>query len=83
MTPVAELSVYLAWIVVMESAERQAVVQFHATVGHIQGGYGDTILLREVFPQRKMKGGVPRQIVSGILGIRQPIRESGAVVHIG
>jgi hypothetical protein len=32
MTPVAELSVYLAWIVVVESAERQAVVQFYATV---------------------------------------------------
>ena len=82
MKPIAELRVDCARIVPVKSAKRQTVVQLHATISHIQRGYGDGVSLHEGFPEREIERGVLRQIVPGILRVRNPVREPRAVVHI-
>ena len=47
----AEFGVYLAGVVVMKSSEGHTVVQKDAAICHIQSSHGNTIFIREAFPE--------------------------------
>ena len=82
MEAVTQLDINLPWVIPMESAECQAVVQLHAAVCHVEGGYRDGVFFSETFPERNIERGVPWQIVPGVLNGRRPVVEPRAVVHI-
>jgi hypothetical protein len=51
MKSVAELGVYLAWVVVVKSSERHTVVQKDVAICRIQSSHGNAIFLRKTFPE--------------------------------
>ena len=51
MKAVAELSVYLARVVVMKPPERHTVVQEDAAIPHVERSHGNPKFLREAFPE--------------------------------
>jgi len=79
---VPEFAIDLSRVVVVKATERQTVVQLHATVRHIQCGYGNGVFLAEGFAQRNVERGVLRQIRARILRVRKPVCEPRPVVHI-
>src|SRR5689334_7308795 len=79
---VAEFDVDLARIVVMKSAEGQAVVNQKMTVRNVQCIYGDREFLAEVLAQRKIDRGVSRKVWVRELSVGRSIRECRAVVDI-
>ena len=62
MEAVTKFDIDFPRIIPVESAERQAIVQLHATVCHIERGQGNGIFFSEVFPERKIERCLPRQI---------------------
>ncbi len=59
MKPVTEFRIDLPRVVVVKSAECQAVVQLHTTVCHIQRSHGNAVFFKKAFSQRKIKRSVP------------------------
>ena len=77
-----EFDVDLPRVVEVKSSKRQAVVEQHAAIRHIQRGQGNPVFLAKTFPERNIKRRVLRQIVPRILRVGHPVVESRAVVHI-
>ena len=78
----AKLGVYLARVIVMKSAERQAVIEQNAAVRHVERRHSHAVFLAERFPQRNVKRGVLRQIIPRILRVRHAIRETRPVINV-
>jgi len=80
----AKFSVNLPRVVVMKTAERQAVIQQHAAIADVQRGDRNSILIpfAESFSDGKVERGVPGQVIAGILRVRRAVVESRAIVHV-
>jgi len=59
---VTKLDINLPRVIPVEAAEGQAIVHFHAMVGHIERGYGNRVFFKKTFSQRNINHGVPWQI---------------------
>ena len=69
----------------MKSAEGQAVVQLHASIGYVQRVHRDGVFLCEGFADGEIKRSMAGQIRSWILRVRhaeQSVREARAVVDV-
>ena len=85
METIAKLQINLPWIVPVESAKSQAVIQLHAFIADVQRRQRQGVLLGESLADRQVYRGVGRQINPGILGLRrsvQPVGEPRAIVHV-
>src|SRR5580704_2082646 len=80
---IAKFDVDFAWVVPVEAAEGDAVIEFHAAICDVYRVQGSGEALAEIFAKRKIEGGVLRQIVAGIGLGGECVAESGAVVNIG
>jgi hypothetical protein len=82
MEPIADLGINLTRIVPVKTAEGLAIVEFHATVGYIQGvqRYGES--LTEILANGKTEGSVLRQLVPRIRLPGKSVTEAGAVVDV-
>ena len=71
---VTKLGINLTRIAPVEATERQAIVHFHAVVGHIERGYGNGVFFEKGFAERNINRGMPRQIdVIGIGCVRDQV----------
>ena len=64
--PPAELDVHFAWVVVVEAAEGEAVIQQHTAIGDVECGERDRIFFGEGLAQRNIERSVLRQVVAGV-----------------
>ncbi len=83
MEAVADFYVDFARVVPVEAAEGEAIVVLDAAIGNIQRGEGSGEALAEIFAERKIEGGVLRQIVAGIGLAGERVAEPRAVVNVG
>src|SRR5271166_4219526 len=79
----AKLHVEFAWVIVVEAAERQAIVEQHAAVRHVQCSERNRVTLAEALSKRDVESRVSWQIVAGIELVWRSIRETGAIVDVG
>ena len=82
MESIAELNVYLPWVVPVEATESLAVVEIHTTVGHIQSVQRRGESLAKILAYGEIKGCVLRQVVSGIGLSRKGVAEAGTVIQV-
>src|ERR1017187_8504339 len=83
MEAIAKFYINLSRIVPVETAEGDAVVEFDAAVGEVDGVQRSGEALAEIFAERKIEGGVLRQIGAGIRLAGKGIAETGSVINVG
>jgi hypothetical protein len=83
MESITDLDINLPWVVPVEATEGLAVIEVDSAVGHVQGIQRRGESLAEVLTDRKIKGGVLRQVVPWIWVPRKSIAEARAVVEVG
>jgi hypothetical protein len=82
MEPIADLGINLTRIAPVETAEGLAIVEFHPTVGHIQGVQRCGESLTEILAEGEAESSVLRQLVPRIRLPRKSVTETGAVVDV-
>src|SRR5579872_8822 len=80
---IAKFHKHLSWIIPVEASEGDAVVEFDAAVGDIEGAERGGEALAEIFAQGQIESGVLREIVSGIGLSGKGVGESRSVIDVG
>src|SRR2546427_5163693 len=83
MEAIAELDKDFARFEVVGAAEGEAVVEQHATVGNVEGLEIDGKALPKFLAKRKIKSGVRREVLAGILRSLVLVGEAGCVGNVG
>ena len=76
MEAITKFNINLAGVVPVESAEGDAVVEFDAAVGDVDGVKRGGKALAKILAERKIEGGMPRQIGAGIRLSRKGVAEA-------
>ena len=82
MKTVANFNVDFAGIVPVEAAEGDAVVEFNAAVGDVDGIERSRKALAEILAQREIESCVLRQIGTGIRLAGKRVTETGTIVDV-
>ena len=83
MEPVAKFNVHFTGVIPVKSAKGEAIVEFDATVGYVQGVERSGNIFAEFFAQGEIECGVLRQIGAGVGLSGERVGEAGAVVNVG
>ena len=82
MKTVANFNVDFTGIIPVESAEGDAVIEFNAAVGNVDGIQRSRKALAEIFAQREIESCVLRQIVAGVRLAGKRVTEAGTIVDV-
>ena len=82
MESIADFGINLPWVVPVETAEGLAVVEFHATVGYVQGMQRCGEAFTKILAEGKIEGCMLRQVISWIWLSRKRVAKAGAVVNV-
>src|ERR1035438_5035168 len=83
MEAIAKFDVNFPWIVPVESAEGNAVIEFYAPVGNVDGIQRSGKALAKIFSEGKIESCMLRQVIPGIRLSGKCIGETRPIVNVG